>query len=347
MEATNWDTIALRQLIVHYTGNKNNGEPLHISESALQPGPEMATQLTDGFLHRFKSIAETYAFHHASSLQYHEVYNFCKTLFEDENAFEKISADMARHLYEASTHPKVKSGEFYVALFESVPVESRLHQAIGLFKTENKALFLNVTKSGNKLDVAMKEGVELGKMDKGCLIINRNAEAGYDVSIFDNQNRGDEARYWKETFLGVTPQKNAFHHTAHLLSLTKQFITGHSEGELEKTEQAALLNKSINYFSENETFDIDQFQTTVFENQDTINSFRTFGARYVESHDYDIASNFDISAEAVKRGAKVYKSVLKLDKNFHVYIHGRTDLIERGTDEDGRKYYKLYYQEET
>ena len=43
---------------------------------------------------------------------------------------------------------------------------------------------------------------------------------------------------------------------------------------------------------------------------------------------------------------RVYKSVLKLDRNFHIYIHGNTDLIEKGIDDDGRKYYKIYYQEE-
>jgi len=38
---------------------------------------------------------------------------------------------------------------------------------------------------------------------------------------------------------------------------------------------------------------------------------------------------------------------LKLDGNFHVYIHGNKDMIERGVDDDGRKYYKLYYEEES
>ena len=49
---------------------------------------------------------------------------------------------------------------------------------------------------------------------------------------------------------------------------------------------------------------------------------------------------------AVKKQARVFKSVLKLDKNFHIYIHGNRDLIEQGTDERGRKYYNIYYEEE-
>ena len=43
---------------------------------------------------------------------------------------------------------------------------------------------------------------------------------------------------------------------------------------------------------------------------------------------------------------KSFKSVLKLDKNFHIYIHGDRQLIEKGTDADGRKFYKVYYDKE-
>ena len=55
---------------------------------------------------------------------------------------------------------------------------------------------------------------------------------------------------------------------------------------------------------------------------------------------------FAISPHAVKKQARVFKSVLKLDKNFHIYIHGDRSLIERGTEKDGRKFYKIYYREE-
>ena len=60
----------------------------------------------------------------------------------------------------------------------------------------------------------------------------------------------------------------------------------------------------------------------------------------------DLAAQFDISPEAVKKQSRIFKSVIKLDRNFHIYVHGRTDLIEKGVDMDGRKYYKIYYQDE-
>jgi hypothetical protein len=60
----------------------------------------------------------------------------------------------------------------------------------------------------------------------------------------------------------------------------------------------------------------------------------------------DLQDRFAISADAVKRQARVFKSVLKLDKNFHIYIHGDRNKIEQGVDENGRKFYKIYYEQE-
>ena len=56
--------------------------------------------------------------------------------------------------------------------------------------------------------------------------------------------------------------------------------------------------------------------------------------------------SYDISESAVKKQARAYKSVIKLDKNFHIYVHGNRELIEQGEDEKG-KYYKVYFKEES
>lgn len=348
MLTMNVETPSLKALAVHYVGSKNNLEPLHLSRSCQHLNKELSAALQNGFLSKFKLQHEQFSFQHTTGLQYNEVYQFCKQLFDDPGLLAQLSAAMAKHLYQVSTHPKVKGGELYVALFDGLPVASRMQKAVGIFKTENKALFLDVQHQGSNFDVAMKEGAELTKIDKGCLVLNSQAEHGFDVLLFDNQNRGEEAQYWKEKFLGVAPQKNEYHNTNHFLSLTKQFITGQLEEELvlDKTTQVQMLNRSIDYFKEREIFSIDEFQTHVFENEAVIESFRNFGARYTEANDFDIAATFNISADAVKKQMRVFKSVVKLDKNFHIYIHGRTDLIERGVDENGRKFYKIYYQSE-
>lgn len=344
----NLQNTPLQNLIVHYTGNKNNADPLHLSPSTIELDDDMRLVLGDSFLSRFKNNHEWHSFSHESSLQFNEVYNYCRQIFSDSDVFEETSQAIARHLYNQSTHPKVKGGELYVAYFDALPVESRMCKAIGLFKTENKALFLETSQTESTIALQLKEGIELTKIDKGCLIINQKAEEGFDVLIFDNQNRGEEAQYWKEKFLSLSPQKNEFHNTQHFLNLTKQFITGplDTEHHLSKNEQVELLHKSIDYFKSNESFDIDDFQAKVFIQDEHVEAFRNFGSRYVANNDFDLAAQFDISPEAVKKQSRIFKSVIKLDRNFHIYVHGRTDLIEKGVDLDGRKYYKIYYQDE-
>ena len=50
---------------------------------------------------------------------------------------------------------------------------------------------------------------------------------------------------------------------------------------------------------------------------------------------------------AAKKQQTKMKSVLKLDKNFHIYIHGDESRIRRGVDpETGMKFYQFYYDEE-
>lgn len=323
-------------------------EPLYLSQRCLVPEKETLDIIRDNFLNRFKNAPELYQFHHATSLDFNEVYRFAATVFDDPEGFTSTSMAIARHLYESSDHPKVKPGEVYVCLIDALPVEGRNYKALGIFKTENKSLFLQVRQQEEVYEMELQEGVEPSRIDKGCLIINQELEDGFRVMIFDNQNRGEEALFWKEKFLGVVPVKDEFHHTKHVLTLTKQFITEQlpTDQKVSRTDQIEMLTKSIDYFKSKESFDIEDFQKEVFANEEVIESFRSFGSRYIENNDFDIASNFDIHPEAVKKQARIYKNVIKLDKNFHIYVHGRTDLIEKGVDMDGRKYYKIYYQDE-
>ena len=77
------------------------------------------------------------------------------------------------------------------------------------------------------------------------------------------------------------------------------------------------------------------------------NSFQRFEDDFAVTNDLEFPEQFGISTKAVKKQAKVFKSVLKLDKNFHVYIHGDKSLIEKGFDEKtGKNFYKIYFDEE-
>lgn len=232
--------------------------------------------------------------------------------------------------------------------YDKLIVDERSMQAICLFKTESKSIFLDIQKRKDSIGLDIKDGIEFSTIEKGCLVLNHKEEKGFHVFIFDNVNRGEEAQYWRDNFLTLSPLQDGYHQTRHMLSLTKKFITGKMKNEmnLSKEEEIGLLHKSIDYFKGNDKFDITKFQAEVFSDNERIKAFQRFGGLYNEVHDIDITSQFDISNEAVKKQSRAFKSVLKLDKNFHIYIHGRTDLIEKGVDKSGKKFYKIYYEDE-
>jgi hypothetical protein len=102
----------------------------------------------------------------------------------------------------------------------------------------------------------------------------------------------------------------------------------------------------LDYFKKHDHFAEEDFLQDVFQHSEVIDNFTRFKDKYANENHVVLDNEFDISNQAVKKQAKVFKSILKLDRNFHVYIHGSKDLIEKGIEADGRKYYKLFYEEE-
>jgi hypothetical protein len=345
----NFSEALLKEVSVHYVGNKGNGQEVRTSETSIALTIDEKKVIKEAFLGKFNLESDKYSFSHGASLSFNEVYTFCLESLADETVFHKNSVNIANHLYENSTHPKIKPGELYVCYFGNCLVNGAFVDAMGIFKTENKSNFLDITDE-NALSVKLRIGADVSKFDKACLVLPTNAENGFDVLIFDsNGNRGDEAVFWREGFLGVTPQATGFYHTNQFLGLAKEFITAQlpQEYDIEKTGQIDLLNKSMEYFRANEAFDKEQFAENVFEDKRIIKAFKSFEDSYTEMNEIELPDNFDISAQAVKKQVRVFKSVLKLDKNFHVYIHGDKSLIEKGFDEiSGKNFYKIYFDEE-
>lgn len=343
-----FDTASLTSLSIHHVGNKGLEQKLTLSENPFLPGEGLTEKLEKFFLTKFNQVHERFRFHHPSSLQFNEVYSYAEHIFADIASFHENSRSIARHLFESAGHPKIKPGELYVCHFINCEVDERVVEAIGIFKTEVKSGYFDIQRKNRDYTISYLEGIDSNKFDKGCIIFNTKPEDGFVVAIIDNQNRGEEAQYWRENFLGLTQLSNEFHQTNHLLNLTKEFISERmsEEFEVEKTDQIILLNRSVEYFHKHETFDKEAFETEVFGQPDLIESFRNYDSEYRQNYDIALEDSFAISPQAVKKQARVFKSVLKLDKNFHVYIHGNKEMIEKGVDEDGRKYYKLYYEDE-
>lgn len=342
---------SLNQLSVHRVGNKAQDEFYVLSDSPLQIQDELLNKLLmQYFLSSFEKVNEVYRFMHSSDdLNLNELFHFASTAFEQGGNFHEASQNMAKHLYESSNHPKIKPGELYIAYFRDVQLEGELLDAIGIFKSETKETYLKVYPDQDGFQLSYEqEGINIQKLDKGCLIFNSEKEEGYKVVVVDQTNRTD-AVYWKDEFLKLKIRDDSYNKTSNTMNVYKNFVSNKldEEYEISKADKIDLLNRSMKYFKEHETFDMDEFSEEVIGNPQAAASFKNFTQQYEQEFDTNISASFDISGAAVKKQAKVLKSVLKLDKNFHIYIHGNKDLIEKGfDDEKAMNFYKVYFKEE-
>ncbi|MGZ5272933.1 MAG: nucleoid-associated protein [Kaistella sp.] len=336
----------LSKLIVHKVGNRINQESLILSQDELRLEEEMKEILEDFFLKSFKS-EEQFQFYSDTYLVNNPVYSSVSEIFEDRDKFVYEAENIAQHLYDVAENPRVQSGELFIVYFEGEEnADGNKIDYIGIFKTENKNPFLKIFPQNEAFEIEKDYGIGLSKLDKGALIYNSSKETGYAVSVVDNNKNGD-MYYWFEDFLKVKQRDDEYFQTQETLTVYKDYILKQFPQEFEttKVDQADFLNKSINFFKEKETFDYEEFTKEVLEDPNVIESFGNFKSDYEQEMQVSISEDFAISEAAVKKQSRGFKSVIKLDKNFHIYVHGDRKMIETGQDEKG-KYYRLYFEEE-
>ncbi|MDP4266467.1 MAG: nucleoid-associated protein [Bacteroidota bacterium] len=341
--------IKFEKVVIHKVGNYQKDEGINLSKGEITFNEEIKGVLMKYFLTPFKS-EEYYNLYHESDLKMNEVYTYISEIFDNSNNLYPESVNIAQHLYKQSLHPKIKGGEFYVVYFTECRIDDEIVDAIGLFKSENKETFLKVFPQGDNFEINYDEGISINKLDKGCLIFNTERDNGYLVWIVDNVNKGSEAQYWKDDFLRIKPRRDNYHNTENIINLCKEFVYDKLPEEInvEKTDQAELLNKTVRFLKEKPTFSFEEFTEEVIEKPQVANLFKEYKNQFQEDYDIKIEDNFDVSAPALKKNSKVFKSVIKLDKNFHIYIHGDKELITKGYDQENEmNFYKLYYKEES
>lgn len=341
----------IKHLAIHVVGNKTKNEPLILSRKLteqLKNNKGLESTLISFFLNGFKSD-EYYSLHHDVDLSCNEIYNYVSKIFENEKLILEYSANIATHLYETGTHPQIKLGELYIAHIIGCEYKGETVDAIGIFKSENKDTFLDVYSEDANIQIETHLGVNTNKLDKGCIIFNIDQENGYIVCVIDNTNRGIDARYWIDDFLHVRQRKDEYYNTHNVMAMCKNYVTKHLPNEfmVTKADQAEILNETIKYFKEQDNFSFDEFSQKVISDPKVVESFNRFKDEYEQERDIQIEDEFAISNSAVKKQSRAFKSVIKLDKNFHIYVHGNNQYIKKGYDETtGMYYYQLFFKEE-
>ena len=327
-------------------GNKSLDDGVYYSKGTLSLTDSLKSLLINYFISSFTSD-DSYHLYHDSGMNFNVVYGAMQQIFDNPETLYEQSVNLAKYLYEQSTHPKIKGGEFYTVYFKDCLLDGETVDAVGLFKSENKDTFLKVLREGGNFNLESEQGINIKKLDKGCLRFNKDRENGYVVAVVDNTNRGVDAQYWIDDFLHVRQRKDEYANTENVMAMAKQFITKElpKEFEVPKADQIDLLNRSLQFFKEKDTFDIEDFANEVIEQPEVIESFRSYKKTFEEEHAMEIDDSFAISQHAFKKQQRSYKRIIRLDKKIQIIIDGNRDHVEQGEDEKG-KYYKVYYSTE-
>lgn len=187
------------QVVVHKVGNIARNENLVLAKSPARLNEDVKSLLATYFLRAFKD-PQFYIFDYESNYKDNRVFALVSEIFDDPNSLYQNSTKMANYLFEVADHPNIKGGEFYVVYFKDCMVNDELVDAIGLFKSENKETFLKVYQENDDFTISHDEGININKLDKGCIIFNTEKEFGYKLSIVDKTNKNTEALYWVYDF---------------------------------------------------------------------------------------------------------------------------------------------------
>lgn len=341
------DCARIKKCVIHKVGNKLEDELL-LSKELMTISEEVEATLLRYIFNGFKA-KEYYNLFSEGDFADNNVYSSVSSIFDNNDSFYDESVALARHLYSVSESPKVSSGRLLVVHLENCLVDGKTFEAIGLFKIESSAPYMKLSLNGDNYGIELDEGIALDKMDKGCLIFNAEREQGFWVAVSESVRKTSDAEYWVDMFLNAQQRQDEYFQTQNVMALCKNFVTEQlpEEFDVTKADQAAILNKSVQFFKENDTFDMNTFAQEILPDSQVIESFKTYKDSFEQETEMKIEDNFNISETAVKKQSKAFKSVIKLDKNFHVYVHGDTKFIEKGFDDGvNMNYYRLYFNDE-
>jgi SOS response regulatory protein OraA/RecX len=340
----------MRRFAATWVGNKGRYEGVNIPKQTLITLHDVAEEmLLAAFLKPFEKTEEYFYFHHEEDVSHHQVYQCCMAIFQDPETMSAEAGKLAQYLYEHMEIPKVQGGEFFIGYFEDLMLQGEPVQALAFWKIQSKDQFLKTERTAESIALNVIEGIPTSKPELAAIIYNVDEAEGYRICAIDTVTKKDERSFWKDDFLRLRPIEDNYFNTRHYINLSSEFITQKMPFKfgMDRTDQIDLLNRSADYFKDNDEFELGDFSDSLFPEPEQQEAFKEFRDEYTKAHAVPLEDKFDISNQAVKRENKVFKSVIKLDKNFHIYVHGRRDLIERGfDDEKGKKYYKVFFEDE-
>ncbi|NHN24384.1 nucleoid-associated protein [Flavobacterium jejuense] len=337
----------IENLSIHRVGNKSRSENTFLSESPYGLNDEIMPLLKEYFFKAFREKEENYyQFAHEVDLEYNEMYKLASEVFDNPSEIHTVSKKITLHLFEQSNHPHIKNGEVYVTYFTNVSIDNNVVDAIGVFKSEIQTDFLQFEEKGSNLEMILQQGINLNKLDKGCIIFNYKKEEGYKILTVDS-NRYD-ARYWLEHFLSVDVFQDENFITKKYLKFCQDFAKDVVLPAEDKQQEVLFMNRAVNHFAKNDEFEETAFLNEVMQNPEFIPEFKNYKVDKGAKYSIEDVSNFPIANAAVTDARKKMKNTIQLDTNIQIKLdfinpESAEKFVEKGWDEEKQMYYYLVY----
>ncbi|MBM7609608.1 hypothetical protein JOD29_002884 [Lysinibacillus composti] len=325
----------LAQYVFHYVSDS-----LVFGEEAFsQPEVMLEAAFTQLAFHKI-DLEQQYEFFHETDIGLNEVYTYAKSIFDQESSFLEQSKNIAKHLQSSSQHPNIKSGELFIGLFDQCVMSTEVKKVLAIVKIDEKEMFLDVKNDQNHLTVSGIDGINVKKLNNMAVIVDMGRDE--PPAVFIKTKKKEDVVYWQERFLKIKVADEHYHKTNLALTEVKKYIL--KEENFSNTEKLGLLNKTLDYFRNEEEFQVNDYIDSVFQK--------------VEAVQKDVIVNTVkpyetvISESAIEKAEKTYKRKIKLDSNIEIQVNVRDieqvdELIEVGFDETtNRKFYKIYFHEE-
>jgi len=337
----------IESISLHRVGNKSKNESAFLSAEPFSLNDEMSGLLKEYFFKPFREKEENYyKFSHEVDLEFNEVCAAVTGIFENPSDNHRLSKKITTHLFEQSNHPHIKSGEVYVVHFSDMVIDNQKTDAVGIFKSELKHDFLQFEENEHNLEILIRQGININKLDKGCIVFNTSKEEGYKVLSVDS-NRYD-AKYWLENFLSVAPLTDENFYTKNYLKFCQNFAKDVVLPAEDKQQEVMFMNRAVNHFAKNDNFEETSFLNEVMENPELIPEFKHYKVEKGPKYSIEDVSNFDIANKAVSDARKKIKNVINLDTNIQIKMdfinpESAEKFVEKGWDEERQMYYYLVY----
>lgn len=339
------DQAHITQCIIHKVGNAYASEPCIFSKKENTLDDLDQAELKK-LLKPFRQALPPQEFTHAVDVENNTISKLVQQLFNETIGLLPASIHIVNFLFDQSTHHSIKAGEVFIMRLSGIQDDNRNMDGIGIFKIENATRFIKSYFEESSYSLYYDDGILSKNIEKGCLILQEKNET--DCTIYSFEKNNSDTQYWQKNFLGLRKKSNDYNATNLLLDSVKTFVKDevHEEG-LNKTDQIAIFQNTLQTLADQEeSINIATVVAKILPDEAQQERYFAFLNDFQDASGLQIDESINVSHEAIRHQQKYNKSVIKLDKTFHIYVHGPNPQMEQGVDDDGRKFYKLYYEEE-